>query len=511
MTKIIEIKNIVSESDRKYGGEGNVDILAKSMDDVGLLNPIIVQEKDEKTYTIVAGHRRLAAAIKLKWKEITAEVWGIGIQEDMKKVALAENVNRADMHPLDEAAAFSSMLQRGTSIEEIAKYYDRSVSGIYQRTRLLDLIEDIKIMFRDGKITLTQAAMLAGLPENQQEAFFKKHGGKDEVYPSTVSEFLHSVQHNKLICMTDKKCETCKNRTNYTDKSLFPELTAETDVCFDGECYAKHWIALLALKLAEERKAHPDTKDIIVFDGIPRFWPKNAVTVNLGGWEYQIKRYTWANHCHKKEKGSFYAWNIEYSYYSGQELRINRQLYKEIKPKKEEAEEKPLSKYKLDKVIERPKEAYQALDAAIDKKNEGSGYFSFRREVQEAVLHKIIAAQAVKAPNATAEQRFWQGYFERNNSTKGVYEIYTGEKFTEDCAGILSRYPREKVFEMLTAMALSLHDIPDFEDLGVKKSPCPAMEFAEMDAEAFIALYRETAEELAAKLEAKPKGKGGKR
>jgi ParB/RepB/Spo0J family partition protein len=512
MAKVIEIKSIASESDRKYGGEGHIDILAKSMKDVGLLNPIIVRENADKTYHIIAGRRRLAAAIKLKWKEIPAEVWDRGSPEDMKKVALAENVNRADMHPLDEAAAFSGLLQRGTPIEEIAKNYDRSVSGIYQRARLLGLIEGIKIMFRDGKITLTQAAMLAALPEEQQQMFFKKYGGKDEIYSGAVSEFLHSVQHNKLVCIGGVKCETCKKRTNYTDKSLFPELTAETDVCFDGECYAEHWIALLERELAAGREAHPGTKDIIVFDGIPRFWPKNAGAVTIGGVEYQIKKYTYANCCYKKEKGSFYAWNVEYSpYYTGGNLRISRGLYKEITPKKEEAKEKPLSKYNLDKVIERTAEEYREIDAAIQKKREKS-YFDIENEVRRAVLKKIISAQSVKGPDPRAEERFWQGYFERNDNNndnnKGIYEIYTGEIFTKDCAGVLRRYPREKVFEMLTAMDLGLYELPDFEDLAeVKERPCAPMEFAGMGAEAFTALYREAAEEALAALAAKPEGK----
>jgi hypothetical protein len=65
----IPVGKIVSESNRKHGGMGNIDILAESIKTEGLINPPTVADCGDGTYRIVTGRRRIEAVRQLKWKE----------------------------------------------------------------------------------------------------------------------------------------------------------------------------------------------------------------------------------------------------------------------------------------------------------------------------------------------------------------------------------------------------------------------------------------------------------
>ena len=174
----VPIKNIESVTDRIHGGEGSIETLAQSIKVVGMIHPPAVKELPDNKghYRIIAGRRRFAAAKSLGWKKL--EVIVHSEKADDEAIALAENVNREDMHPLDEAEKFKREVDSGKKVEEIAKYYARSISGIHQRIRLTLLIDGIKTMFRDGRINLSGAALIASLPEDDQEKFLKKYGDR---------------------------------------------------------------------------------------------------------------------------------------------------------------------------------------------------------------------------------------------------------------------------------------------------------------------------------------------
>jgi len=156
----VPVGKIISSTDRKYGGEGKIETLAQSIEQHGLIHPLAVKESAEKKgcYRVIAGRRRYEAVKLLGWKNVEVTVYAD--DADDAAIALAENVNREDMHPLDEAETFKRLQDEGKTVEEIAKYYSRTVSGIYHRIRLTNLIDGIKMMFRDGKIKLSGAAYI---------------------------------------------------------------------------------------------------------------------------------------------------------------------------------------------------------------------------------------------------------------------------------------------------------------------------------------------------------------
>lgn len=240
----IAIKDIALDDDRRIGGKGSLETLKTSIEKVGLINPITVRKSKEGNfpYTIIAGRRRIEAAILLDWTEIDAVVYEADEVADdsyFTHVALAENVNRLDLHPLDEGAQYARLLKEGYSLEDLAAYFDRSISHIYQRMKLVDLIEEVQQLFRDGKIKISTAAKIASLPKKvQKEIYLGLRLGDDS--EKTINRVIGQMMRMPL----DFPCEACEQctakRTHYGNAALFPEYHDRSDYCMDSRCYEKN-------------------------------------------------------------------------------------------------------------------------------------------------------------------------------------------------------------------------------------------------------------------------------
>ena len=244
----IAIKDIALNDDRRVGGKGALETLKASIEKVGLINPITVRKSKEGNfpYTIIAGRRRIAAAILLDWTEIDAVVYEADEAADdsyFTHVALAENVNRLDLHPLDEGAQYARLLKEGYSLNDLAAYFDRSISHIYQRMKLCNLIDDAREIFRNGQIKISTAAKIASLQKRVQK----------EIVSALKKELQWAGDHEKTIDRVigqmmrmplDFPCETCEQctakRTHYGNVALFPEYHDRCDYCMDSRCYEKN-------------------------------------------------------------------------------------------------------------------------------------------------------------------------------------------------------------------------------------------------------------------------------
>jgi ParB family chromosome partitioning protein len=146
--------------------------LAQSIDQNGLMQPITVVPKGEGTFMIVAGERRWRAHCLLqeqgKAQDILAHVRKMN-EDEVAVNAIVENLSRADISPLEEAHAFQAMLDRGYSVEDLAKKLGISQPRrISDRTSLLKLDETILPLVRSGDISTHEANWIATLPHHQQ-------------------------------------------------------------------------------------------------------------------------------------------------------------------------------------------------------------------------------------------------------------------------------------------------------------------------------------------------------
>ncbi|HET6884188.1 MAG TPA: ParB/RepB/Spo0J family partition protein, partial [Pirellulales bacterium] len=147
---------------RREFDEAEIDQLSSSLQQHGLLQPILVRRVAER-YQLIAGERRLRAAIKAGWSDVPVQV----IEADDRKtaeIAIVENLQRKDLNALEKAASFHRYLQEyGCTQDELAGRLQLDRSTIANLIRLLELPEKVQQSLRSGEITSGHARALLPL------------------------------------------------------------------------------------------------------------------------------------------------------------------------------------------------------------------------------------------------------------------------------------------------------------------------------------------------------------
>ncbi len=152
---------------RRDVAHANLDALATSITDHGVLQPILVTETLDG-YRIVAGERRVQAARLAGLERIPAVIRQLADREQLE-LALVENVQREDLNPIEEANAFRQLSQEfGLTQDDIARQVGRARSTITNTLRLLELDEGVQTAVSDGRLSEGHARALIGLPTVQQ-------------------------------------------------------------------------------------------------------------------------------------------------------------------------------------------------------------------------------------------------------------------------------------------------------------------------------------------------------
>jgi ParB family transcriptional regulator, chromosome partitioning protein len=139
--------------------------LAHSLREIGMLQPILVRPHDEGRYEIIAGERRYRAARLAGLEEIPALVRHTA-DDQLLTEALVENIHRADLNPLEEAAGYRQLLEDfGMTHEQLAGRLGRSRSAITNALRLLSLPASIQQRMADGTLSAGHARALLGLED----------------------------------------------------------------------------------------------------------------------------------------------------------------------------------------------------------------------------------------------------------------------------------------------------------------------------------------------------------
>jgi ParB family transcriptional regulator, chromosome partitioning protein len=149
---------------RKTFDESRLSELAASLKSSGIIQPLIVRKNGEG-FELIAGQRRLQAAKRAGLTEVPAIVRDVdGFTQ--AQMALVENIQREDLNPIERAQAYRSLMEQlGLTQAELASRMGEDRSSIANFLRLLDLPEPVRIMVRDGRLTLGHAKILAGVPD----------------------------------------------------------------------------------------------------------------------------------------------------------------------------------------------------------------------------------------------------------------------------------------------------------------------------------------------------------
>ena len=183
-----------SEQPRKNFDEESLQELADSIKQYGILQPLIVQKKGNH-YEIIAGERRWRAAKLAGVTDVPVLIREYDKQQTME-IALIENVQRADLNPIEEAQAFQQLIQEfHLTQEEIANRVSKNRATITNSMRLLKLDIRVQDMLAEGKISSGHARALLGLEEGERQY---------QVAAKIIEEKLSVRDVEKLVKMMNR-------------------------------------------------------------------------------------------------------------------------------------------------------------------------------------------------------------------------------------------------------------------------------------------------------------------
>lgn len=260
---------------RKTFDENAVNELAANIEKQGLIQPITVRpcEYDDQidksgeivsvpiSYEIVCGERRYRAFCQLKAKEdelnqervaahrkksdrfqsIPAIIREMDDDEAFENM-IAENLQRQDVDPMEEAFAFGHLIEKGKTPEEIALKFGKSIRFVQDRVKLNSLIPELMLAVKEDKMSISAAMIICKLDEEQQRDFYKKN--KDQLnkwqaerYVNNLFMYISQALWSKdepdfagTTCGTS--CRECQYNT-CNHGCLFYEMKAEEK---DGKC-----------------------------------------------------------------------------------------------------------------------------------------------------------------------------------------------------------------------------------------------------------------------------------
>lgn len=156
------------EQPRKNFDEDSLLELSESIKQFGVLQPLIVQEK-ENYYEIVAGERRWRAAKLAGVKEIPIIVKNLTPQE-IVEISLIENIQREDLNPIEEAIAYKRLLTEfNMKQDEVAERVSKSRTAVTNSMRLLKLNEKVQQMVVDEMLTTGHARALLSIEDKEMQ------------------------------------------------------------------------------------------------------------------------------------------------------------------------------------------------------------------------------------------------------------------------------------------------------------------------------------------------------
>jgi len=180
---------------RRHGNKVEDAELMASIATHGILTPLLVRPMQEAgKYQIAAGHRRFEAARKLSLVTVPVQVREMEDQEFLE-ILHVENLQREDVHPLDEAAGFKELLDHGGyDVATLSGKIGKSEAYVYQRLKLNDLIKEAQKFFLNDRIGFGHAVILARLDKKQQKEILVNHLFSYEDEPVSVRELSDYVR-----------------------------------------------------------------------------------------------------------------------------------------------------------------------------------------------------------------------------------------------------------------------------------------------------------------------------
>ncbi|MCP4319896.1 MAG: ParB/RepB/Spo0J family partition protein [Hyphomicrobiales bacterium] len=142
---------------RRQFDEGDLEDLARSINQHGIVQPVVVRPVNEGRFEIIAGERRWRAAQRAGLVEIPVLVRDVDDRTALE-ISIVENVQRSDLNPVDEALGYEQLIaEHGYTQNDLGDIIGKSRSHVANSLRLLKLPESVRDMLSDGKLTAGHA------------------------------------------------------------------------------------------------------------------------------------------------------------------------------------------------------------------------------------------------------------------------------------------------------------------------------------------------------------------
>ncbi|MGF1429167.1 ParB/RepB/Spo0J family partition protein [Kitasatospora sp. LaBMicrA B282] len=179
---------------REVFDEAKLEELVTSIKEVGLLQPVVVRQVGPERYELIMGERRWRASRAAGLKQIPAIVRATG-DDKLLLDALLENLHRAELNPLEEAAAYDQLLRDfGCTHDELADRIGRSRSHVSNTIRLLKLSSAVQKRVAAGVLTAGHARALLAVPDGERQ---------DELARRIVAEGLSVRSIEEIVALLD--------------------------------------------------------------------------------------------------------------------------------------------------------------------------------------------------------------------------------------------------------------------------------------------------------------------
>ena len=196
--KLVKITKVEPnrEQPRKNFDEDALQELADSIKQFGLLQPILVQDR-QSYYEIIAGERRWRAAKLAGLKEVPVIIKSFTEQE-IVEISLIENIQREDLNPIEEALAYKRLLTEfSLTQDEVAERVSKSRTTVTNSMRLLKLDERVQQMIIDDMITTGHARALISIEDKNIQYELAQKIFDEKLNVREVEKLVKSIQSPK--------------------------------------------------------------------------------------------------------------------------------------------------------------------------------------------------------------------------------------------------------------------------------------------------------------------------
>ncbi|RDU73129.1 ParB/RepB/Spo0J family partition protein [Helicobacter aurati] len=209
---------------RKDFDEEKINELAESIKQHGLLQPLIVTECPDASYTLIIGERRLRAAKLAGLEEVAVIVSDIE-QHKLRELALIENIQRENLNPIELATCYQALIsEHNITHDELSQRLCKSRSQITNTLRLLGLRKETQNLIAQNKITQGHSKILIGLGEKDEETIIQSILGQKlnvrdtEILAKKIKEKKHIAESNETGIKQDSMS------SSHIEKSKLKEL-----------------------------------------------------------------------------------------------------------------------------------------------------------------------------------------------------------------------------------------------------------------------------------------------